>query len=408
VSALAETRPPSFNVFLAQLLALAHAPEKAAALARDYLAAQAGHFPIIEGTTAHFLYREQPGLIAGVGGEWNGFDARRAIMEPIGGGLLHYAHTFEPEARLDYLIYEVDAVWRDRLSDPALPAELIPHTLRDPLNPRIGPSGLGARSELAMPAYRRPAITQAQPELRGGTVQEGAIRSRALGGSRRAYSVYLPAGYDAAHGPYACAFFHDGGDYLAYGEARAILDNLIAAGAIPPLVAVFVPPQERDVEYNCDDRQVRFLADELLPRLTGYYALSPDRMRRAVIGPSLGGLISLYTGSRRPEAFGLIAAQSSAVTGGTGPDGYDARQAYAAPGPLPFRVHLVIGTYETCFATDAQGRCRDLYSPVRDLDGVLTRAGVPHRYAEHAQGHSWGLWRDTLAEALIYLFGADA
>lgn len=401
------TRPPSFNVFLAQLLALADAPEQATALAHDYLAAHAGQIPVIEGDTAHFFYRDQPGLIAGVGGEWNGFDARRAIMEPIGGGLLHYAHTFPPDARLDYLIYEVDAVWRDRLDDPAALAEIVPRTLRDPLNPRLGSSGLGPRSELAMPAYRRPAITEAQAERPGGRLQEESMRSRAFGGSRRAYTVYLPAGYDAARGPYALAVFHDGGDYLAYGEARTILDNLIASGAIPPLVAVFVPPQARDVEYNCDDRQVRFLADELLPRVSGHFALSPDRMRRAVIGPSLGGLISLYAGSRRPEVFGLIAAQSSVVGGGPEPEPYDAGQAYTGAA-LPSRVHLVIGTYETCFAIDEQGWCRDLYTPVRYLHNVLTQAGVPHRYAEHPQGHSWGLWRDTLADALTYLFGPEA
>jgi enterochelin esterase family protein len=169
------------------------------------------------------------------------------------------------------------------------------------------------------------------------------------------------------------------------------------------VVAIFVPPQKREVEYNCDDRQVRFLADELLPALTTQYALSPDRMQRAVIGPSLGGLISLYTGSRRPEAFGLIAAQSSATRGGRA--AYDAHRAYAAPPALPLRLHLVIGSYEDCFAVDRQGHCRDLLTPVRKLRDVLARAGTPHAYTEPHQGHSWGMWRDTLGAALAYLFG---
>jgi enterochelin esterase-like enzyme len=105
--------------------------------------------------------------------------------------------------------------------------------------------------------------------------------------------------------------------------------------------------------------------------------------------------------------FGLIAAQSSVVGGGPEPEPYDAGQAYTGAA-LPCRVHLVIGTYETCFAIDEQGWCRDLYTPVRYLHNVLTQAGVPHRYAEHPQGHSWGLWRDTLADALTYLFGPEA
>ena len=334
-----------FSAFLAQLQALAHDPAAAAVLAEAYLAAHSGTIPIIEGTTAHFLARERPGQIVHVGGEWNGLDARQAIMTPIGGGLLHYARSFEPDARLDYLFFVLDAALGDRLDDPATLRRAQAH--RDPLNPRTGGSGLGPRSELAMPAYRRPAITTPQPGTPPGTLHAGALASRALGGSRT-YTVYLPAGHDPAGGPYACAIFHDGGDYLDYGEAPTILDNLIAAAAIPPLVAVFVPPQKREVEYNCDDRQVRFLADELLPVLTAQYALSPDRMQRAVIGPSLGGLISLYTGSRRPEVFGLIAAQSTGTHGGRA--AYDARRAYATAPALPLRLHLVIGSYEACFA----------------------------------------------------------
>jgi enterochelin esterase family protein len=399
--------PPSFEVFLARLRVLAYQPDKAAALADAYLAMHAGHVPIIEGTTAHFLCREKPRILAGVGGDWNGFDARQAILEPIGGGLLHYARAFEPDARLDYLFFEIDAAWRASLDDPEALRQLQPRPRPDPLNPRTGASGLGPRSELAMPGYRRPAITRAHAHTPRGTLHETTIHSRALGGSR-AYAVYLPPGYVAARGPYACAVFHDGGDYLHHGAAQAVLDNLIAAAAIPPLVAIFVPPAEREVEYNCDDRQVRFLVDELLPEVTERCALTTDRMRRAVIGPSLGGLISLYIGSRRPEAFGLIAAQSSVVQTVNGVGGYDARQAYAAPPPAPLRVHLVIGTYEDCFAIDQQGRCRDLLTPVRDLQAVFAQAAVPHRYAEHPQGHSWGLWRDTLAAALTYLFGGEA
>jgi enterochelin esterase-like enzyme len=91
-----------------------------------------------------------------------------------------------------------------------------------------------------MPAYRRPAITRAHAHIPHGTLHKATIHSRALGGTRT-YAVYLPPGYVAARGPYACAVFHDGGDYLDYGEARVILDNLIAAAAIPRLVAVFVP-----------------------------------------------------------------------------------------------------------------------------------------------------------------------
>ena len=51
------------------------------------------------------------------------------------------------------------------------------------------------------------------------------------------------------------------------GKAPIVLNNLIDIGAIPPIVAVFIPPVDREREYNCDDRYVSFLCDELLPVL---------------------------------------------------------------------------------------------------------------------------------------------
>jgi len=46
----------------------------------------------------------------------------------------------------------------------------------------------------------------------------------------------------------------------------------------------------------------------------------------------------------------------------------------------------------------------ELLNPVREFRFVLERSGYAYRYAEHHQGHSWGLWRDTLADALVYFF----
>src|SRR5438067_13778645 len=108
----------SFWPFITHVQALANDPVAAASYAESYLAARAGSFPIVEDNTAHFIYKEQPGTIVGVGGEWNGYDARKAIMEPVGAGLLHYQHDFEQDARLDYFFFEYDTGNSpDRLSD---------------------------------------------------------------------------------------------------------------------------------------------------------------------------------------------------------------------------------------------------------------------------------------------------
>src|SRR5215467_4091503 len=223
----------SFWTFYTRLQALVNDPGAAASYAESYLAAHAGDFPIVEGNTAHFIYKEQPGMIIGVGGEWNGFDARKALMEPIGAGLLHYQHEFELDARLDYFFFEYDTGSSpDLFSDPGAIVLDNMHPALDPLNLRFGESGFGPRSELAMPAYQRPAITREQPGVPAGMLRKETINSKALQ-QERAYTVYLPPAYAADNQPYPSIYFHDGGDYLSMGNAHIVLDNLIAVGAIP-------------------------------------------------------------------------------------------------------------------------------------------------------------------------------
>ncbi len=384
----------AFADFLTHLRTLSSDPQAAAQYARAYIADNTGNFPIIEGNTAHFLLAAQPGARASVGGEWNGFDSSKAPMTYIGGGILHYAHDFEPDARLDYLFF---------VSDPGT-ATL--RSIRDPLNPRTGESGYGLRSELAMPGYQRPYVTTEQPGVQPGTLHEKSIARQAFE-EQRPYTVYLPRNYNPLREPYPSVYFHDGGDYITMGNAPVILDNLIAAGAIPPLVAVFVPPVERHVEYNCDSRYLRFICDELVPEMQRTHNLIDDPANRAIIGPSLGGLISLYIAGQRPGLFGLVGAQSTVVECWDSSLPFDARAFFTNLPGLPLRIHMVIGTYEDCFNTDDQGNCMDLLTPARQLCAVFEQCGYLHSYTEHHQGHSWGLWRDTLADALTYLMAGE-
>jgi len=393
----------SFRGFISHLHSSTDEPVSTTPTNEHHLTTPLGEFPIIEGNVAHFIHRERPGTIAGVIGDWNGWDARKAVMTPIGHGFVHYQHEFEEDARLDYLFYEVDA---DKLQGLPFDKSMVHipiHSMRDPLNPRIGDSGFGPKSELAMPGYQRPAATLGQIGTTPGTLHKGTITSKVLD-QERAYTIYLPASYNANEKPYPTIYFKDGGDYLKLAKAPIILDNLISWGVIPPVVAVFMPPIARTPEYNCGDEYVQFFCEELIPHMHDHYNFSTDPAKRAVIGPSLGGLISLYIGSQRPDLFGLIGAQSSAVSSAYGLDKYDARTAYAALSGRSQRLHLVIGTYEECFDIDRQGRCQDLLNPVRELRSVLEQSGYDYRYSEHHQGHSWGLWRDTLVDALTYFF----
>src|SRR4051794_23729844 len=155
-----------FGAFAARLRALG--AEAARASADSYLAAHAGGFPLVEGNAAHFVYRAPADAQIGVGGDWNGFNGRLALLAPLGGGLLHYAREFAPDSRINYQFFVYPA------------GESKPVSQADPLNLRVGEAGMGVPNELAMPGYRRPPATLGQPGVPAGTLHPGTLQSKAL------------------------------------------------------------------------------------------------------------------------------------------------------------------------------------------------------------------------------------
>ena len=137
-----------------------------------------------------------------------------------------------------------------------------------------------------------------------------------------------------------------------------MLDNLIAAGAIPPTVAAFLRPVERLVEYADDARHADFLCTELIPTLEAELALPADRSCRFAMGASFGAVASLSAASRHPDVFGGLLLQSGSFAGaGTGcrprpeplwrPVRAFVRSYLAAPARVADRVAVTCGVYES-------------------------------------------------------------
>lgn len=78
----------------------------------------------------------------------------------------------------------------------------------------------------------------------GDTVELVLPSSSTYPGTSRRVWVHIPAGHDAAT-PAQVVVFQDGWWYLdPEGQVRAgiVLDNLVASGALPPTLGVFVDP----------------------------------------------------------------------------------------------------------------------------------------------------------------------
>ena len=160
-----------------------------------------------------------------------------------------------------------------------------------------------------------PDSTAVASVARGRTTQLEIADSQAFPGTRRSIWIHAPA--TASEAPLPVVVFQDGAGFLDPDDemrAAVVLDNLVATGAIPPTVGVFVDPGEdhRNTEYDAADATYAgFLVDEVLPRVSEVVRISERPEDRALCGFSSGGNASFTAAWHRPDAFGKVIGLSS-------------------------------------------------------------------------------------------------
>ncbi|WP_157981376.1 alpha/beta hydrolase-fold protein [Cognatilysobacter tabacisoli] len=149
------------------------------------------------------------------------------------------------------------------------------------------------------------------------------------------------------------------------------------------------------------DAYLRFLVEELKPFIDATYRTRPGRDDTAVMGSSMGGLISLYAAAQYPQVFGKVAALSThwPIGDGVTVDWFGRH----LPDPRTHRLYFDHGT-----ATLDAG-----YAPFqRRMDAYLRAAGyvdgenwTTRRFdgAEHTEQ----AWRARLDAPLRFLFGRE-
>jgi len=246
-----------------------------------------------------------------------------------------------------------------------------------------------------------------------------AVRSTALGNTRGVW-IYLPPSYDenrAARFP--VVYMHDGQNLFdpraAFGgvawDADGAMDGGAESGAIREAIVVgventaarideYTPTRDASYGGGRGDLYLRFLADELKPMIDREFRTLPGRETTAVVGSSLGGLISLYAGVRRPEVFGVVGALSPSTW-------WDGRlilrevMSLAGRPTRPVRVYVDSG--------DA-GASRDGVDDTRELAAALRAVGYAEgstlRYVvQSGAEHNERYWAMRLPGALGFLLG---
>jgi enterochelin esterase family protein len=281
----------------------------------------------------------------------------------------------------------------------------------DPLNPlrdpAIGdpvpkrPPPYYVHSAVELPGAPRQPWVVKNPAVPAGRVQDSTFASTLMK-NERDIAVYTPAGYTPGVRRYDLLIVFDGDWYQTLVPTPTILDNLIAAGRIPPTVALFVnnPGASRGAELHCNRTFFDFLATELVPWVARRYAITDDPGRTTVAGSSAGGLGSSCAALFHPERFGNVLSQSGAywwAPPGESPE-WALRQFAASP-KLPVRFYIDAGLLENTTSILTENR------HFRDM---LRSRGYEVHYSEFNGGHEYRNWRGTLADGLIALHGQRA
>jgi predicted alpha/beta superfamily hydrolase len=232
-------------------------------------------------------------------------------------------------------------------------------------------------------------------------------------GDERDLIVWLPPNYAKAPGRrFPVIYAHDGQNLFDPATAFAgvawqlgeAANTLIHAGKIEPVIVVGIAnTMARQEEYSPKrGRQyAAFLIDEVKPFIDKTYRTLSSRQHTAVLGSSLGGLISLYLVWWHPEVFSM----AGCLSGSWMWDNAAAiRMVESESPPAPeIKIYLDHGS------EGAEGNQAWVYRSMRD---ALVRCGFRlgknlAYYFGINDEHNEAAWGRRVGRALLFLFRKD-
>ncbi|MFE8602137.1 alpha/beta hydrolase-fold protein [Archangium violaceum] len=331
--------------------------------------------PVIDGETATFVWRgRKPVSVAGDFMDWSG---EPIPLKEVAPGLWAHTLTLPRDTYVEYVLQDAKG-----------------RRVRDPLNERLTSNGFGDFNHyFHMPESRPTPLALRQRGVPRGTVTRHLVETHEFCvGPQRAVHLYAPPTSE----PCPLVVVFDGPDYLRRSKLPSIVDNLVAQGRIRPIALAMVANggSARTVEYSCSEATVLFLLDKILPLARRELNLLDETREpgvHGVLGSSLGGLISLYTGLRAPHVFGRVLSQSGAFS--VWNRDFVVFDLARGASSRPLDVWMDCGHIEAL----VEGNERML--------PVLRASGHRAEYREYHGGHNYSAWRDNVWRGLEWLFG---
>jgi enterochelin esterase-like enzyme len=279
-----------------------------------------------------------------------------------------------------------------------------------------------------------------------GDVTSVWYSSKSVATPRRAL-VYTPPGYRTSTERFPVLYLLHGwggdeNEWLEPGRTAQIMDNLLAAHKIVPMIVVMpnghhdrhsipdisppsdtnllrpLPPPGFDITPSITEI-AKSVADDLVPFVDRNFRTIPKSSSRAVAGLSMGGGQALFIGLNHPDEFAWVASFSGAVIAWPGA---------MMPAPVPARSEtsaLSIPKYNLnpdAIAKNMPGLNESINNKLRLLyiscgldDGLITSNQQFEEWlTEHdihfvhnevpGYAHVWSFWRRSLVEVAPLLF----
>jgi predicted alpha/beta superfamily hydrolase len=258
-----------------------------------------------------------------------------------------------------------------------------------------------AAAEAPRPSTALPNVHVLAPALE----MPGMDRSRTL-------RVYLPPGYARASRRYPVIYMHDGqnlfDDATAYAGEWGVDETLDALAATRGFEAIVVgidnggeqrmaelsPWPSKDVPKAEGEAYLGFITTIVKPFIDTIYRTEPGRRHTAIIGSSMGGLLSHYAINRRPDVFALAGVLSPSYW--IAPAAFE--QARETALPPDARIYLYAGGREGDSMVQEASRMDDLLRLRMGADGRVLLDVVD------AAEHNEAAWRAAFPRVVAWLF----
>lgn len=257
-----------------------------------------------------------------------------------------------------------------------------------------------------------------------GTIAHYSFPSETLGRDY-AYNIYLPDGYETSGLSYPALYllhgsFGNENDWPVKGGLQQTADRLIEEGSIPPAVIVMPGTLSWWVDGYNEPAKTAFF-DDLIPHIEATWRVIPEREGRLVAGLSAGGYGTVNFVLEHPEMFAAGAALSPASYAPQPPEHSSAHRhpAYLKPdGTYDPEKWEALNYTQYIDAYKAQDVIVPLYINSGDHDtfdiayhGAVLYQALREHQPEQVEfrvidgDHEWAVWRETLPEAMTYVFG---